>query len=171
MAAAKDKATDAPAQEAPASDNSAGPEIVGKISTAKIIGKIDPATLTAAGTALMRTIGIANGYKTGKSTYGDWTAFKGSFECVRLSDGATFVGSSLFLPPSVTEMIYTALQANIDKESGEMQSVQFAFEIGVKKATNPIGYEYTVKSLVKAAGADPLAALRNSVLALAAPKA
>ena len=166
---AEKKQTEAPAQETAAADDT-GPEIVGKISTAKIVGEIKGADLKGP-VALMRTIGIANGYKTGKSTYGDWTAFKGSFECERLSDGKTFVGSSLFLPPSVTEMIYTALQSNIDKESGEMQAVEFAFEIGVKPAKNPIGYEYTVKSLVKAAGADPLAALRNSVKALAAPKA
>lgn len=170
MAKEKDK-TEAPTGQAPAAEaTDTGPEIVGKISTAKIVGKIDPTVIPTNGQRLMRTIGIASGFKTGKSTYGDFTCFTGSFECERISDGKVFVGSRLFLPPSVTDMVYTALQSNIDKESGEMGAVEFAFEIGVKKASNPIGYEYTVKSLVKAAGADPLAALRNGVKALSAPK-
>ena len=54
---------------------------------------------------------------------------------------------------------------------GETGSIEFAVEVGVKPSDSPIGYEYTVKNLIKPTGGDPLAALRDKVqtLALAAP--
>ena len=42
-------------------------------------------------------------------------------------------------------------------------SIQFAVEVGVKKAENQIGYEYTAKEIMKSNAADPLASIRESI--------
>ncbi len=49
-------------------------------------------------------------------------------------------------------------------------SVQFAYEIGVKPTDSPIGYEYVTTPIVEPGGADPLADLRSKLPKLPAPK-
>lgn len=149
-----------------ATSAAAGPNIVAKLSTAKMFGtlpKPDKAT------PLFQLIGIAVGVKHGNSTYGEWTAFTGDFEARSLygeTAGQSFRSGKLFTPSAVTPLLLTALAT--DTETGEIPKVQFALEIGYQPAKNPIGYEYTVRPLVKMSGADPLAALRVQLLALAA---
>lgn len=163
---AKPEPKEAPAADAP---SYTGPEIVSKLSAAKVVGNFPKPTEP---TALFSIFGIASNYKTGKSDFGDWLAFTGTFEAVRKSDGKSFVSSKVFLPNSIQGLLLDAMKA--DKETGEIPETQFAIEIGVKPAKNVVGYEYSVTSLIKPAGVDPLAALRDQLgdrLRLNAPSA
>ena len=95
-------------------------------------------------------------------------------------DGRMFAGPMCFLPEPMNSMLATQLEA-VEQETdadgkgvlvnGEpkmrrlVDSLEFAFEIGVRATATPVGYEYTTKPIIKAGGADPLAALRRRVLA------
>lgn len=49
-------------------------------------------------------------------------------------------------------------------DAGEVESVQFAFEIIATPSESPVGYEYTAKPLIAPSLSDPLAELRNRAL-------
>lgn len=109
---------------------------------------------------LAHIFGIATGTKVKTDTKGDsFEAIEGNFEAVNLATGAVYRSGLLFLPGGIHETVTKQLQ-----EPG--RSVQFALEISAIPASNPIGYSYSAKSLIKEEGADPLAAMR---LALAPP--
>ncbi len=129
-------------------------ELLSKISVATVFGKVKK---PEAPVGLVRVIGIANGVKTGQSQYGDWTAFTGDFKAFNLENGKEFRAGKVFLPAIAQNLIEGAL-ANADAES-----VQFAFDIGIKPADTQAGYEYTVTPLVEARDNDPLAALEEKV--------
>lgn len=140
-----------------------GATFVKKLSAKTIVGRID---VPEKATPLFRVYGQVDGVKSGTGMHGVWNAFLGAFEAVRLDTGEVFQGTQCFLPNQLTDLLVS--QVN---RLGETGSVEFAVEVGVKPSDSPIGYEYTVKNLIKPTGGDPLAALRDKVqtLALAAP--
>jgi hypothetical protein len=119
---------------------------------------------------LLRVIGVARGIKRGTTNFGEWTAFKGQFEGVRLDDGEIFRSSDLFLPEVATDMLVPVVM-----EHGE-EGVQFAFTIGARAvadraAPEIVKYEFICKPLVEVSQTDPLEAFKNTLPALPAPKA
>jgi hypothetical protein len=143
-----------------------GTELVRKISPKTVIGKVRAPEKAG---PLYVVIGNTHGVKHGTGDNGPWVAFLGSFEATRLADGKVFQAGQCFVPKAVEDLLVSAVtQAQKGDESA---TVEFAIEVGIKPAENVIGYEYTVKNLVKPSGADPLLALRQRVLAaLPAPK-
>jgi len=127
-----------------------------KITVKTVVGKVEKPKKD---TPLMRVIGVVHGVRTGSTQYGDFVAFKGAFKATRLEDGEVFGAGQCLLPDCVSDQ----LAATVMQES--VNSVDFAFDIGVKPAENPIGYEYYGKSLVDVSETDPLAALEKSITA------
>lgn len=108
---------------------------------------------------LARIFGRSQGAKLKTSDYGESFAFSGNFEAVRISDGATFKSSKVFLPKTIEGLLAAA-----HNESDE--PIDFAIEVGVKNAKNAFGYEWTVTPLIENTGAaDQLAHLRPAALA------
>lgn len=105
--------------------------------------------------ALAHVLGIAKGVKTGQSTYGDWTAFVGSFEAVNLETGEIFRAGKCFLPEIATSLLAGALT--------DAETVQFALEIGARPAKNAVGYEYTVTPLIGPSESDELSMLKKAL--------
>ncbi len=136
-------------------------KLLSKISIKAVYGNIDIKKLTEVGEMpLVRIMGIANGTKTGQSNFGEWTAFTGNFKAINLETGADYRSGKAFIPAIAENLVVGALgDANAD-------SVQFAFDIGVKSVKDRQGkdsYEYTVTPLVEAADNDPLSELEKKV--------
>lgn len=142
-------------------------ELLSKISLKSVYGAVDIKKLHEGKTTLnlMRVLGIASGVKTGQSSFGDWLAFTGNFKAIDLTTGNEFRSGKIFLPAIASGLIEGAIQ------QAEADSVQFAFDIGVKPVQDRQGkdsYEYTVTPLVEAQDNDPLNELENKLPALAA---
>jgi len=140
--------------------------LIKKISAKTIVGDVSPPEKA---TALYTVIGIANGIKTGNSTYGEWLALTGQFEAVNLETGEAYVSPQVFLPEPLQGLI--AAKVRTPDENGKMPSVQFAVEVGFKPSKSTFGYEYTVRELVDSSDNDPLADLRKALPALPKPEA
>jgi hypothetical protein len=123
--------------------------------------------------ALMRVVGIASGVKSGNSTYGEWTAYKGEFRAVNLQTGEISTGSELFVPDVVQSLITPVVKKAEDSGT----TVELAFDIGAVSNLSQMGYEYTAKPLMEiSADASPAASLLERLnaanpVALPAPKA
>lgn len=160
---------------------SAAPQIIRKISGPRIVGNIkafaprpgQDGSIPKDVVPLYRVFGSANGLRTGTSDNGAFVALKGRFEAVSLIpdqetgevSGATFVAPECFLPEPTHSILVGELLAEKDGKK-VVESLDFAFEVGVKASKNPIGYEYVCMPLMDHAGSDPLAALRSKVAAL-----
>jgi len=141
-------------------------QLTKKISTAKIYGKINVRKLPEDGTVLnlFSIIGVAVGTKSGTNDFGDWTCLVGQFEATNLETGAVVSSANAFLPDVAQGLIEAQLN-----QDGTSQ-VQFAFVIGARADdASPVGYSYTAQPVLPPDAKDPLADLRTSVLALAAP--
>lgn len=143
---------------------------------------------------LFQVYGQATKTKRGESDNGPYVGLVGRFEAVCISDdstsdnkqdareGTVFAAPVCFLPAPMDEMIAQQLEAMepvTDGDGNEVKdadgntkmqrvndSVEFAFEIGIKLAETSVGYEYTTKPIVDPSAADPLANLRSKVPAL-----
>lgn len=115
-------------------------------------------------TDLYTVIGIARGTRSGEGDNGPWTALIGGFEATRISDGKVFQSPQVFLPDPMNAMLAEKLRQD------DVNEIEFAVMVGYKPKDVPCGYEYTCSTLIDADQADPLADLRNKVLALEAPK-
>ena len=118
---------------------------------------------------LYNCIGVAYRVKEGTGDNGPWVAFLGAFEAINFTTGETFQGGQAFVPKAVEDLMVAALRAG--QKDDPHASIQFGIEVGAKLADTSIGYEFTIKNLVKTANADPLAALRGALSGVAKPKA
>jgi hypothetical protein len=151
---------------------SEGPELVRKLSPKSIIGGrfLPPSKETV----LYTVIGTTHGIKSGTGDNGPYVAFLGAFEATRISkydsekrdfvpdpERKTFQAGQCFVPKAVEDLLAaTVLKMKEDRQG---TAIEFAIQVGVKPSDTAIGYEYTIKNLVKTSGADPLAALRSRV--------
>lgn len=106
-------------------------------------------------------IGTADGIKISKAADGmtEHKGLRGMFEATPADPEKDIVRSGV-------AFIGEAFQADIVKmledENGP-ESVSFAFEVYVVRATNAAGYSWAYRPLLKAEEADPLAALRSKI--------
>lgn len=156
-------------------------QIIRKLSAARIVGNVKavaPRPNSDGGipkdiVPLFRVFGMANDVRTGNSDNGPFTALKGRFEAVSLmpdENGETatesFVAPECFLPEPTHSILVGELTAKDADGKRVVESLDFAFEVGVKASKNPVGYEYVCMPLMDHTGSDPLAALRDRVKAL-----
>ena len=139
--------------------------LIKKISAKTVVGTV---TAPEKATPLYTVMGIANGIKSGQSTYGEWIALTGQFEAMNLETGESVAAPQCFLPDPLQGMIVAKIRTPDD--NGVTPSVRFAVEIGIKPAKSTLGYEYTVRELVDAQENDPLADLRKALPAPNAPE-
>lgn len=101
---------------------------------------------------------------------------KGVFESIPADPSKpVYKGPICFLPKTVHEHIVQAVLGDQKRPAGKPtrgksidmqgQEIAFAFEIGVKRSTNAIGYEYVTSARVEQTEHDPLADLRAKALA------
>lgn len=129
-------------------------------------GNTDPAKPRV--TKLFQVWGHAYQTKRGSGDNGPWVSLIGRFEAVNLSDGVISTAPQCFLPEPAASMLATQLEAHDDAGKRLTESLEFAFEIGVKPTETAIGYEYVTTPIVKPGGADPLSSLRAKIPALMA---
>ncbi len=135
-------------------------EIVKKITVKGVVG--DRIAKPEKAVALCHIYGVCNGFKAGQTQYGNFVKFSGRFEGMNLETGEVQASGALILPGIAENLLAGVV--------GENESVEFAFEIGIKPSKSPVGYDFTVKSLIEHRGSDPLASLRDQVAnALPAP--
>jgi hypothetical protein len=143
-------------------------EILKKISVktcnahpAMEIVKVDGKDVTRAKgkQSLLRILGMSNDIKRGTGDYGPWVAFVGAFEATNLVSGEVFQSSICLLPESAAGLLSVA----VSKEAGK--TVEFALDIGVEPANNPMGFQYTIKPLMESDETDPLRHLKNNITA------
>lgn len=174
-------------------------EIVRKVSAKNVVGNVKrfvPAfgkdgQPTTAVMPLFEVYGHAHSVKRGSSDFGGYVALIGRFEAVNITkdadgntDGRIFAGPQCYLPEPMQSMLAEQLEATENEKDSDgkpvlvdgkpktrrvVDSLEFAFRIGVKATNSPIGYEYTTSPIVKPGGADPLADLRKKIPALTGP--
>jgi len=162
------------------------PQVIRKISPRHVVGNVKAiapredkdGNLPKDIVPLYRIFGQANGVKTGESDYGAWVALTGRFEAVvtmpdenGVASMESFAAPQCFLPEPMNTIIADELKRTDENGKREVESLEFAFDVGVKAAKTSVGYEYTCVPLMERSGADPLLALREKVAALPAPKA
>jgi hypothetical protein len=157
------------------------PQVISKLSATKIVGNVKAyapqqgkdGSLPKDVIPLYRVFGSANALRVGNSDNGPFVALLGRFEAQSLiadDDGVIsedrFVSSQCFLPGPTHALLVDKLSQKDADGKRIVESLDFAFEVGVKAAKNPIGYEYVCMPLIEDTGSDPLAALRERVVAL-----
>lgn len=143
--------------------------LLSKITVSKCHGKLDRDNLPKGN--FLRVVGIATGtksvadkFKPGEFAFG----ITGDIVAINTLSGEEYRSGVCYMPATAQNLVVGALGGNPD-------GVEFAFDIGVKKAENPVGYEYTIKPVIKPKESNAMAALLGRVqeeapLALAAPE-
>lgn len=107
--------------------------------------------------------GVANGVKTGNSTFGEWIAFTGTMEAVNHVTGESFASGQCFVPEPLQSMMVAELK--------KADSLEFAFSVSVKRRDDlERKYEYIVTPITETRQADPLEHLRKMVPQIAPAK-
>lgn len=102
--------------------------------------------------------GMANGIKTGSSTYGEWTALVGQMEAINHITGDSYAATVCFVPEPLCSILVNALREN--------DSVEFAFQVSVKRRDDlERGYEYIVTPIIESRQSDPLQLMREKAMA------
>lgn len=142
-------------------------KMIKKLSVKTVYGDVKPLRKLENGTEtkVMTVFGMATGSKSGQSTLPDgtisnWVGLTGFFEGINPVSGEVFQSTSLFLPDIALNMILPMVLQGKNPE--------FALEIIVVTSdTSNVGFEYSFKPIAQ--NDDPLAAMREKVLAIAAP--
>lgn len=120
--------------------------------------------------------GVTGKIKEGKSQFGEWRSFRGTFEAAK-SDGEIFASNQVFLPQPYEDLLYTLLMKT--QETDEKASIEFAVRVSIVPPTpgkaSSTGYEYRCIPIIDDRTSSPLLSLREKVQAatkqLAAPAA
>ncbi len=141
-------------------------QLVSKLAVKKICGTINPKSIDTK-KLLCTIIGSVVGSKIVSTTYGDSTAFMGTFEGTNLDTGETFKSNVCYLP-SIAEVPLAVAVAKI-KESEKI--INFACKIGVMPADTQVGYEYFIEYNTSDDDlSDPLAESRQLLDKTSKPK-
>ena len=131
-----------------------------KITPKIVAGSVKDLYKKSGEVLFMRVYGIATKIFTTETTFGPSTGFKGQFVAVNIITGETFKAPKIYLPDVANDYLVPALEQDGKKE------VQFAFDIGVVKATSEKSayeYEYTVQQLIGTSENDPVALLEKNL--------
>ncbi len=149
-------------------------EIIRKITNKDVLGDIE----TPKEDSDMYTIlGTIYGYDVGTGTYGDFIKFKGDFMAIRKSDSKEFRSPAAIIPQPMDNALagmFDKAVAEMADENGEIPtgkraSCEMAIVIGMKPATTPTGYEWTMRPLIELQSSSVLDSLKDRVLLLDKP--
>lgn len=145
-------------------------QIVNKITMKVVMGKdVKEFVIKDEQVDLVQIVGMAKKKEIFKSTFGgkieeSWCIF-GEVKAKNLQTGEIFYSPNrCFLPKLGGEL----LAAQMDDT--DQNAVKWAFVLGVKYSTAQIGYEYTLKPLLKPAENNALDNIEKEIQALPAPK-
>ena len=132
-------------------------QILSKITMKAIVGDIKATLGDAAQIDLVKVYGVCTGSFVKPTTYGDSVGLKGEFKALNVATNEEFIAGVAYLPKSLTDLIANQI-------SDEVTKVQFAFIVGAKAAPkSSVGYEFTVKPLLKVEKNDTLALIENQM--------
>jgi len=142
-------------------------KLLKKISVKGVCGNFKADVPETGDLALMRVVGRASAIKKVETPYGPQFGLSGEFRAGSLvGTKDTYSANTCYLPSVAHDQLVEALKANPDA------TIEFGLDIGVHKASNPIGYEFSVNNLVPIAPSAPMDALMNRIApALSAPAA
>lgn len=145
-------------------------QIVNKITMKTVMGApIRKFVIENDSVDLVQMMGVAKKKEIHKHTFGDKTeeswCIYGEVKAINLQTREQFYSPSrCFLPPLAGDL----LAAQMD--STDQNNVKWAFVIGVKYADTTVGYEYTIKPLLKPAENNALDNIEKEIQALPAPQ-
>lgn len=140
--------------------------LVRKISTKTVLGKKPAVPADDKPHWLFQVVGIANDKTTGETDKGPWIALLGAFQATNYETGEIYRSGRAFLPNVALDLVLGQLGAK------DVQSVQFAFRIGVRAdETSVTGYVYIAEPVINVTENDPLEALLAKLPGPAAPTA
>lgn len=135
-------------------------EILNKITVKSVCGNISETAKAMQFDEqrdLCMVIGVVKSSEVVKSQYGESHRLIGEFKAVNLATQEQFFSGSCFLPAIAESLVIGQMDNTIEN------ALQIAFKIGIKKAENKVGYEYTVKPLIKPAENNPLSSLESKI--------
>lgn len=105
-------------------------------------------------------MGYAKGYEIKPTTFGDSTAFHGSFKAVNKISGEAFQASTLYLPDVASDLLKGAV------DGAEGGAVEFGFNISLVGVAGKVPgetgkYEYRCAPLMETSENDPLELLEK----------
>ena len=148
-------------------------KLLKKVTVRTIYGDVDQAEVKEVGTLpLCRIIGRTNKAKPGQTDKGSFIRFVGEFVGINAKTGKSQSSAACILPNVAEDLVFGAMQPN--KETGEIPTVEFAFDIAVEYDEKSVTkYRYAVFPVFKAKPSDALADLlgkMDSVPMLEGPK-
>lgn len=106
---------------------------------------------------LMTVMGLVTRVSHGEGNYGLWTKLHGQFEAVRIEDGEIFTAGACILPDVVNDMIAAQMS------QADINTLEFAVDVGVREHDSPIGYEYYAEPLISMEESNPLNGIREKI--------
>lgn len=124
-----------------------GFEEIKKLSTKTIVGNIRDITSQfkkdKEGLDLYILGGIATGFSTGSSNYGDWVKIQGDFRCYNLLNGDKYKAPTCFVQEPVQGYLLNALS--------NANEVEFTVKVRVMRDdSSPVGYTYILTPVLDA---------------------
>lgn len=99
--------------------------------------------------------GVANGIKTGVSTYGEWVAFTGTFQATNYLNEDVYRGSVVHPPEVLVDILREGLTAH--------DTIEFAYEVSLERLEDDekgaISYKYHTSPKTEVKESDELAHL------------
>lgn len=133
-------------------------QLLNKITIKSVCGELEGAVTEAKPTLdIAQIIGIVKEKEEIKGQYGSSWKLKGEFKAINLITKEPFYSANCFLPGLASDLVVNQLQDVGDN------AVQFAFVIGIKYAKNKVGYEYSVKPLIKPSENNALTLIENQI--------
>lgn len=143
----------------------------------KLLRKLAPATVTPdllkrldgadapKEVHLYDVYGTASKFKEGKTNYGEYLGFRGSFEAIRGDTGEIIASNMCFVPQPFQDLLYSKM-LDTQKDDPKAQ-LEFAIRISIvpPKPGKPssTGYEYLVMPIIEDRSTSPLSNLREKV--------
>ena len=134
-------------------------KLLKKITVRGVFGAVDVNEVREVGTLpLCRIIGRTNKAKPGQTDKGPYVRFVGEFLGINAKTGKHSSSAACILPTVAEDLVVGALQPN--KETGEIPTVEFAFDIAVEyDEKSVVKYRYAVTPVMKAKPSDAMADL------------
>lgn len=144
-------------------------QIVNKITMKVVMGReVKSFVIENEQVDLIQIVGLAKKKEIFNSTFGgeiteSW-CFHGEVKAKNLQTGEVFYSPNrCFLPPLAGDLLAAQL------DDTDQNSVKWAFVLGVKWSKAQVGYEYTVKPLLRPAENNALDNIEKEINALPAP--
>lgn len=134
-------------------------QILNKITMKSVCGELQGILEARQATDIdtMTIIGVVKGKEEVPGQYGISWRLKGEFKAKNMMTKEDFYSGSCFLPSLAEDLILGQMDPQ-----GE-NALQFAFVIGIKAAKNKVGYEYSVKPLIKPSDNNALMLIEKQI--------